>query len=72
MRFLRAARLWLTCSPARSFVFIFLVASSIRAIALTRLPGSWILPPGGGQEDKIAVSLVERGECEITDLAGLL
>ena len=43
-------------------MFIFLVAFSVRAIALTRVPESWVTPSGGGQEDKIAVSLLERGE----------
>ena len=45
---------------------IFLVAFSIRAIALTRVPVSWVTPSGGGQEDRIAVSLVERGEYSST------
>ena len=66
MHFLRAAIHWFACSPAQAFVFIFLVAFSIRAIALTRVPESWITPSGGGQEDKIAVSLIERGEYSST------
>jgi hypothetical protein len=66
MPFLRAAIHWLACPPARAFLFIFLVAFSIRAIALTRVPESWITPSGGGQEDRIAVSLIERGEYSST------
>ena len=66
MRSLRAAIDWFAGSPARSFVFIFLVAFSVRAIALTRVPESWVTPSGGGQEDKIAVSLLEHGEYSST------
>ena len=80
MRSLRAAIDWFAGSPARSFVFILLVAFSVRAIARTRVPESWVTPFGGGQEDKIAVSLLERGEYSSTykvparsaDLAGRL
>lgn len=66
MHSLRAAIDWFARSPTRAFVFIFLVAFSIRAIALTRVPVSWVTPSGGGQEDKIAVSLLERGEYSST------
>lgn len=66
MHSLKAAIGWFAGSPARAFVFIFLVAFSVRAIALTGVPESWVTPPGGGQEDKIAVSLLERGEYSST------
>jgi hypothetical protein len=66
MHSLRAVIDWFARSPARAFVLIFVIALSVRAIALTRVPVSWVTPSGGGQEDRIAVSLVERGEYSST------
>lgn len=66
MHSLRAAIDWFAGSPAKAFVLIFVVAFSVRAIALTRVPVAWVTPSGGGQEDRIAVSLLERGEYSST------
>ncbi len=62
MHSLRAAIDGIARTPARAFVVIFLVAFSVRAITLTRVPVSWVTPSGGGQDDRIAVSLVQHGE----------
>jgi hypothetical protein len=53
---------WLTRSPWRSFIIIFLLAFAIRGFFLTKVSHEWVLPHNRWEVEAIATSLAERGQ----------
>jgi hypothetical protein len=53
---------WLTRSPWRSFIIIFLLAFAIRGFFLTKVSHEWVLPHNRWEMEAIATSLAERGQ----------
>lgn len=53
---------WLTRSPWRSFLVIFLLSFAIRGFFLTKVPQRWVIPHDRFEQTAIATSLVQTGE----------
>ncbi|NIM48618.1 MAG: hypothetical protein GTN78_01320 [Gemmatimonadales bacterium] len=58
----RVAMDWMTRSPLRSFVFIFLLSLAVRGYFLTKVPHQYILPHTRWEMEAVAFSLAQRGE----------